>query len=238
MATVGILPPVITPKHLIASQAVVETFRRRLMRWVRTDKPAEFAYREPPDLEKLFKKVVEPPSQIEVAQWIDLFGVEDIELNADFPSDINRAREHVVGVYPKLTIDTAAGPQILPLTQDDADEVCSVFTVVDDPEKLLDEMDSWTLTDSQAAAFRTCYPELYAAANDAIRDALTAERAKDDEFGLPWEQESVLNTLRGLPPEIIPVPPPAPPPERPKVKIDSDAEKTQGQASAAPKLPG
>lgn len=236
LATVGLLPDEILPKHLLAADTLPETFTKKLAAWVKTEEQGEFVYVPPPkDLEKLYRQLKREFTTTEVAAWFEVLGIEDHELITGFFEGITRAREYVAGVFPAFHIETPAGPQLLPPSHDEAEEVASIFNVLDEPTRILDEFSARTLTPDQALAFRECYPDLYAHANQAIDLALTERRAKDPSFLLGWEAEAVLNVFRGAPPENIPAPPP--PPQQPpaKLDLDPDRDRTQAEVSSAPK---
>lgn len=236
LATTGLFPTGISEKEHIGSQAIPATWPKRLARWVGNEEQTEFVYVPPrSDMEKTFTKLAVPPSELEVVAWFEGIGADDVELQADYFASLMRARDYVVAIWPKFSIETAAGPQILPLSHDDAAEMWSVLQVLDDPDRIIDELESRTLTATQALAFRECYPDLYALINEGIDAALIDKRAKDDAFDLGWEREAVLNILRGKPPEDMPVPPPPPPQPAGKLKIDAGREQTQEQISGAPK---
>jgi len=234
LAVTGLFPKAISPKEHIASHGVAETFTQRLRSWV-TAGQKPFKYVAPPDLDKIWTALATPPSRLEVANWIEGIGVEDPELQADFWAGLTRARQHVIDAWPKFHIDGPAGPQILPLSYDDAHEVWSILQVLDDAERILDEMDAWTLTPSQALAFRTGFPDLYAHASSVLGRAMAEQRAKNIDWALSWEAEAVFNTLHGDPPEDMPPPPPPPQPEARPIKLNLEREQTQGQVSSQPK---
>lgn len=236
LAVTGLFPKDITAKEHAAAATVPDTWTRRLTQWVKAEEQAPFVYVPPKaDMDKVFEQLAIPPAELEVAGWLEGLGVDDIELQADYFTALMRAREHVTGAWPKHSIDGPTGPRLLPLSQDDAEEVWGLIKVLDDPERLLEEMRCWTLTTSQALAFRTCYPDLYAHANQAIDTAIIDKRAKDDDFTLGVERESVLNVFRGMPPEEAPLPPPAPPAPPGKFQIDPEKDRTQAEVSGAPK---
>ncbi len=236
LSIVGLFPDEIGPKQLTAADGVPGTFTKRIKAWVKDGAQGEFVYVAPPaDLEALFRRLTVAPNETELAGWLDGIGVDDHETMTGFFAGLTQAREYVVNAWPKFSIDGPAGPTILPLAPDDAEEVASVFGVLDEPTRLLDEVDSWTLTVEQAAAFRACFPDLAGHLDETIDLALAELRAKRPDFELGAEREAVLRTIRGLPPEepFVPV---APPPDAPqKFKIDPERDRTQAEVSSAPK---
>lgn len=236
LAVTGLFPETISAREHAASEVVPATFAKRATRWVKTEELSEFVFVEPKkDLDKLFDVLAVPPNELDVAQWVEGLGVDDHELVADFYTSLIAARQYVVNSWPALTVDGAAGIRILPLSHDDAAEVWSIIQVLDEPERVFDELDARTLTATQALAFRECYPELYKIADEAIEAALIEKRAKDDDYDLGWEREACLNTLRGKPPEAPYTPPPPPPVTEKGLKLEPERERTQEQVSSAPK---
>ena len=239
LATTGIFPAGITPQDHERAAAIPPKWEKRLHAWVKADEQKAFVYVPPKaDLEKLFVKLATPPNQLELQETIEGLGVADIEMVADYAgpaSGLTRARDYIVNAWPKFTIPGPTGPKILPLSDDDAAEMWSLIQVLDDPSRLLDEIDAFTLTASQAEAFRTCYPDLYAFADQAIRGEMITQQARHPEFAFTWERESVLNTLRGLPPEEPLVQPPPPPKPKADFEVDPEREETQAEVSGAPK---
>jgi hypothetical protein len=236
LVVTGLFPKAISPQEHAASEAIPTTFAKRAARWVKNEELAEFKFVEPPkDFDKLFAKVAEPLTELEVEAWAMGLDPDDLTLQLEFQSSLVGAREYLKNAWPAFNVEGAAGPKLLPLSFDDAAEVWSLFQVLNDPERVLDEMDSRTLTATQALAFRECLPDLYKLVDEAIVAELIEKRAKDDDYSLGWERESVLNTLRGEPPEEPYVPPPPPPEPEGKLKLDPEREKTQEQVSSAPK---
>lgn len=236
LAVTGLFPKAITPDEHAAAESVAPTFQRRMRAWVKAAEPKPFDYQPPKkDLEGLFAALATTPDQLTVQAWLEGLGVSDIELVADYWKGLQTARQLVVDAWPKFTIE-ASGTQILPLSADDAAEVWSLIQVLDDPERVLDELDSFTLTETQARVFREAYPDLYAAADAEAKATIMEQRARKPSWGLTWDREGVLNTFRGKPPEqplAKPAPPP-PPPDRP-AKLNTDRDRTQAEVSGAAK---
>lgn len=239
LAVTGIFPETITEKDRTASAAIAERFRTRVRSWVGSEKQGDFVYKEPPkDLDKTFDELAIPPDRAKVEAWVDGLGLDDPMLIADYYLSLTRARDAVVAAWPKLFLNGPSGPKVLPLSADDKEEVWTLIQVADDPEKILDELDAWTLTPTMATMFRTCYPDLYAAANSAANQAISEKRAKNEDFDLGPEKDAVLRTIRGMPPEEPFVPPPTAPQQPPKIELQPEGSRTQAELSGAPKAPG
>lgn len=238
LAVTGIRPTTITVEDHARALEIPQRFASRLGSWVRTEEARPFEYREPyRDMEALFQSLAMPPAELEVTGWMDAAGIEDPEMVAGYVPGLLRARAHIVEAWPKIIADTGAGPEVLPLSEDDAEQMHSLYLVLDRPERVIDEMFSWTLTPSQALAFRTCYPALYDHCSKALQAELTVRRARSKEWHLGWEREAVLRTLKGLPPEPQNEPPPPPEPKPSKLEVAkvADQGRTQADLSARPR---
>jgi hypothetical protein len=233
LAVCGILSPVITPRTLAASQVIPHAWEKRLRRWV-TAELKDFRYHAPPDMERVWMKLATPLNQAELEPLVAGLGLDPIAV-ADLWLDLTAARDYVTGVWPKFTVDTLAGPKILPLSADDTEEIGAVLGVLEDPERLLEEMEAHTLTASQVTGFKAAFPDLYDFANKAVDAEITERQAKNMEWSPGWEKEATLRVLRGSPPEDPVKPAPAPPAPPKQFKVDAERDKTQGQVSAAPK---
>ena len=238
LAVAGLFPSAITPEHHLASLAVPTSWEQRIAAWIATDQQAPFRYVPPPspeEMDVLFSKLALAPNEPEVTRWIEGLGIEDPELIGDFYAGLTRAREHLVNAWPKLSLDSPAGPKVLPLSLDDREEVWSLYQVLDSPDRVIEELESRTLTPTQAEAFRAGYPDLYDHANQAIDRALTERLVGDAGYEPSVAQAAVINTLRGQAPEAPFIPPPKPAPSGDgKVKIDTERDRTQAEVSSDP----
>jgi hypothetical protein len=236
LAATGIFPKDITPKEHAASEGVVATWTKRLTSWVKSEDQGEFVFVPPKkDLDKVFETLAKDLDAEEVGAWFDGLGAENVDLQIDYVSSLGRAREYIIEAWPKYSLEGPTGPKVLPLSHDDAAEVWSLLQIVDDPDRLLDEMGAWTLTMSQAAAFTECYPDLYKHANKVITMAMTEKSAKDPAWDLGLQREAILRTFRGLAPETPQAPAVPPPAPAPSFTPDAEREKTQGDITASPR---
>lgn len=234
LAVAGVIPKGIDAKDHAAADALPARWVRRLRAWLTADQ-APFSYVEPRDMERLFDKVAADPAEAEVRAWLAPI-VDDDDLTVNYYPALIEARHYLVQAWPRLVVTGPAGPYVLPLATDDVAEIWSLFQVVNAPDRVLEEMDARTLTPSQAAAFRACYPALAELAHQTLQDAMGERRGRDMDWMPDAEHEAVMRTLLGLPPEVPFVPPPSPAAAAPsKLKLDPAREQTQAQASAAPK---
>lgn len=235
LAMTGLFPREITPHHVAAAESVPGTFERRIRHFLGAEQQP-FEYKPGPEkIERLLDKLVAPLKAGEVDAWFAAIGTDNPELLADFTKSLTRARAYLAAVWPRVNVDLGPGPELLPLAADDAAEVASLYHVLDEPTFLLDQMDSWTLTPTQALAFRTVYPDLYDSAAKALETALRDRTARHKAWRPTWQQLAVIRTLKGMPPEDLPVPPPPPAEAKPKDAIDAEGAKTSGQIVDEPR---
>ncbi|HEU4369638.1 MAG TPA: hypothetical protein VFV05_15570 [Methylomirabilota bacterium] len=231
----GVLPAKLAPKHVLASTKVPDAFAARLAKW--TTLPQQPFKAIPPlkDMDRLFDKLAAELDQDEVAVWLEAIGPDDPELSGEYLDGISRARDYLVAKWPRVVIDDGMGPEVLPPAFDDELTWTSIYAVLDDSERLLDELEAWTLTPEQALAFRVVFPSLHGHVIESLKAAAAALRAKGQYLG--WERLGQLRILQGLEPEAQPLPPPPAPPAPARAKWDPAAEATHGQITEKPRDP-
>lgn len=194
-ATRGIWPesaPTIT--DLLAAEGIIGRWRGMIDAWLSgPQRPMTWA--SPPDQPELQSRLAAPLSEPEVAGWMASLG--DIEVGVDYFLVLQQARAYLNAQWPRFETGGVI-PEVLPLSQDDYAEVWSLVRVVDSPEVLFEELASYTLTPSQVAAWKACYPELSAVMDQALDMAMVERIVKTP---LTWQQEDMIRILRGLAPE-------------------------------------
>jgi len=124
---------------------------------------------------------------------------------------------------------------LMPLGTDEQAEVEALYAVINDPMHIMTEMESGTLTPSQAEAFAAIYPALHEHLRMALARA-AANKAIADPAWMPTEtQEIVLGVLTGRPPGVLSYEAPAPPQNAPDMKKDLGAEDAATQADKTTK---
>ncbi|HZN64732.1 MAG TPA: hypothetical protein VFB66_05485 [Tepidisphaeraceae bacterium] len=242
LALTGLFPTQVELRDIEAARTLPETFAKRTRSWV-TAKQGAFTYYKTPDTDKLFRDLA-PPTQPEIAEWLRIL-VDFPEAN-EWIAGLQNARDYMRRLWPKNTFDTPAGPRTFPLSVDDAADMHSVFAVLDEPTRVLDELGSYTLTTQQALAFSECYPDLYQFTLASITEACGRKLAKDlpgatRERRMPWfpdgDKDLVMRVLELLPPEPLPQfapPPPAKPADGNPVEQAVEGTATQGDLSGKP----
>lgn len=234
LVEVGIFPKEISPAAVARAAGVKDKFEKRLRGFFDREQTV-FPYVEPQDPAKLLDRIVRPPTEEETAAWLEALGTE---LGQEFHDLVETARDYLNAMWPKWDIDAGAGPEPCPLSQDDTNEAWSLYQVVNDATRVLDEVDAYTLSDSQALAFRTVLPELYDACMLAVQDEKSRRNRPDKPWAPPWDKDAVLRTLQGIPQEVAPLPQPPPGPiEGTRLKPDPGASLTPGQRADVTKVP-
>lgn len=236
LAVVGLLPDAVTPRERDAAATLPSTFGARGRAWW-TAAPRPYKGVKAPDLDKLYDKVAAPPQHFEVAEWLKAAG-DDADLVVDLHLALTAAREYLVTAWPRLVIETFGGPRLMPMAVDDEAEIASLWAVLDEPTRVLDELDSGTLSPSQALAFRTVYPALYDHLRTAMAEGAAALSKADPEWMPDESQEIACSILTGQPPglmtkaESAPAPAAAPKPDK---DLGAGAAATQADRSSKPR---
>lgn len=234
LVVVGLFPKEISPVDIARAATVQEKFERRIRGFFDREQIV-FPYVPPEDPSKLLDKIVRPPTQEENTAWLEALGTE---LGTEFHSLVEMARDYLNAQWPKWDIDAGAGLEACPLSQDDTHEAWSLYQVVDDAARILDEIDAYTLSDSQALAFRTVFPELFDACMKTAQDEKARRNRPDRPWAPPWDKDAVLRTLQGIPQEQAPLPEPPPGAmQATKLRPDPNAALTPGQAADRTKVP-
>ena len=186
-------PPQITT--LLAAEGLIERWRGRIRQWLKKPQ-CPMKWEPPPEKpEKLEALLLAPLDEDETAGWLTALG--DMEIGLDYVAVIKSAREYLEKQWPRFEVGNVV-PESLPLSQDDYFEVWSLVRVVDQPETILDELCSYTVSPTQVAAWTACYPELSAVVLQAMNTEMAEHVVKTP---LTWQQEDLVRIMRNLPPE-------------------------------------
>lgn len=207
--------------HLRAASGVAARIGPRVARWARATEPKPFKFRAPPEQQKLDDKIV---STIDADQMTAIVEMLDPELAAEYVAVLEAASQAAQAAWPRYDVPGLI-PEAAPLSADDYSEAWSIIQVMESPDRILEELESWTITPSQIAAFRLVFPEISAVIDDALGTALVDMVAK--KHRMVWQVEEVLRSWKQAPPETPiaaepPSPPAAPPaPAGPKSSVVS-----------------
>lgn len=124
------------------------------------------------------------------------------ELLADaYVAQLEQARAYLFERWPINQLDTATGPKNLPPSTMQQGQATALWSVVNDPTQVLEEMLMGTLLEEQAAAVRDVYPGLFSRLRTLIDVEIKERQARSEKYTVPWERERVLRCLLGLPQE-------------------------------------
>jgi hypothetical protein len=221
-----------TVRDLLAAEALPDQWRKVIRRWLKGEQAPWTWEPPPPDQSKFHDKVLAPLDVDAVTGWLTALG--DPEIGAIYADTIRNAREYIDAQWPKLEIGSVV-PETLPLSVDDMAEVWGITRALDAPDSVLADLESWTLTASQMAAWRAVMPEL-ASMVDQIMTAELVEHVAQKR-PLSWQLEDLIRVFRGLPPEakieVAGAEEAKPEPQPTKVTIDFAATRTPSQAAMA-----
>jgi len=131
---------------------------------------------------------------------------------ADYREEFEVARETALGAYPLTEIPTMAGPVEVDPPDDLQQEWLSIVAVLENVERMLDELEMYALTVIQVEKFKMVYPELHAFMASVFDEEMANRRALEPEWVLPEDKETSLRIFKAMVAEepIRPLPPPLP----------------------------
>lgn len=235
LGVVGLMPEEVTRRQMAQAATLPEKFAARAKAWWNRKEPAAYKDVKVGDLDELFDKISAEPTREEIEQWHAAAG-DDAEIIEDFTISLKNARTYLKQQWPRIQLVTFAGTRLADLSVEDEAEVASLFAVLNEPTRVLDEMDSATLSPSQATAFRQVYPSLYGHYWDAIQLG-AADKGKGSLEWMPDEsQEIALAILTGKPQGALPYESEQQQGQAPKQDKDlgAAAVRTQADQSAKP----
>lgn len=153
-------------------------------------------YPLPPDYMQLLTDLTESMDQEQIQKTIS-FLPDDVQMPfmAIAGSMYSRLQEEI----PKRVSRSTAGERQLTVDDPDYFRFYWVYSVLDNPMRVIDLIGNGSLLRVQAEAVKEFYPTISEAIDDAIDEVIPALRAKDKNFELPMETEIGLNVWRGLP---------------------------------------
>jgi len=139
--------------------------------------------------------------------------VQDQQLADAYGAQVDRCREYLLERWPMNQLDAATGPLNLPPSTMQQGQAWALYSVVNDPRRILDEMLMGTLLGEkqvpggppsmgQAEAFRELCPGLFGMLRSLLNAEIRDRVAKDAKYTVPWLRERVMRVLLGLPTEV------------------------------------
>lgn len=185
--------------ELRGAHSYVARIKRRLVAFLEADKPAPMKWRKPPEQESLYQAISTPLDQHETTAWLVDTAVEAV---VSYPMIIKSARDYVLARWPVYK-DTSLGLHTYELAPDEYGDVWHLFSTLNDPETLFDDMDSLLLLPSQVEAFAAVYPELFAATKNMaallLQPYVGIEGVIEQTKTLTYDREEQIRTLLQLP---------------------------------------
>lgn len=179
---------------LKSAQSIAAGWGSRLSIFVE-GKQGKFDWELPPPSEELHKKIVSLPTEDEATEWLTAIG-EEVDVGLEYMAVITRGRDYLLSLWPNIQIPGVVVDNY-PLSQDDLDAIWSVYRVLNDPDVLISDIESWTLTDAQAAGFRAVFPEISAIIDRAIESVVVDFVSNGME--IPWQVADVIRIWKALP---------------------------------------
>lgn len=101
--------------------------------------------------------------------------------------------------FPRASRNTLSGPIAMPADAIAQFRFAGLWRVIDNPLYVFELISGSALLRNQAQAVRLVFPTLSTAIDNAIEDAMVAERTKDDTWEMPWKADAGVRDWRGMP---------------------------------------
>jgi hypothetical protein len=181
---------------LLAAMGTERRWRSKVRDFVR-EKQQPMAWKEPPKAPTLHDRIVQQLDVDEVTAW--MMAIDEEGVGLEYADIIQRARAYLKDKWPAVATPGLATDS-WPLAPDELDEVWSICRVLDDPDVLFEELQSWTVTVAQVAAMRAIYPELSTMLDDILLDEIAEYMGDSAKLRqLPWQKEDIFRVWRGIP---------------------------------------
>lgn len=190
----------VTPTQGRLAKALAKTWRAGLAEFLDQKKPKPFRLPKAPDHEGMLDQLTAGVSATRRAALVSQLA--DPALGEAYLTVVARGIAYLKERWPVLSQDTPLGPRYLPPGKVESGRSASLLSVVDDPGRVLEEMNSGTLTTEQGAAFRSVYPELAAMARTILWQELVRRYKTPEKYSLAFAREQVIRKLVGMPPEV------------------------------------
>jgi hypothetical protein len=161
-----------------AATTLLQTYEKRLGKWVRGTEVKPWKPPKPRDLQKTREQVQAPLPESVQAELVKGLLPIDPALAVQYQADLLRARDTLSGGYPLETLGSVMGPEEFAPAWDKAQRWLAVVAVVEDPDRILDEIESGALEPAQVSGFRTVYPSLWTELYAFLMRELASMRAE------------------------------------------------------------
>jgi hypothetical protein len=229
LAVTGVIRPRPDDESIGKAAELLEDFRARIRRWIASSTVKPWS---PPlahgfsTREGLRERIMYTPDEPD--------GVHDLGddvLAAEWTEELKDARAQLLAAWPGVVMRGGLEAEEVPLSFDRGQDWLGLVGVVEDPFRLLLELESGAVLPAQLALFESVYPELARILTEETFAALVDLQVKSRE--LPPAKDRVVRLVLKVPPEspILVPKPEEPPPEKPKKSGEQDT-RTVAQKAA------
>jgi hypothetical protein len=227
VAQIGILPArdeMLTKEDGRDATKLPEMWRAEVRAWLAQSKPKRFTLCRQYHFERTLNALSNPLPT-------DLFSqLQDAGKQAECRATLERSRAYALAHWPVRYLDRPTGQQILQPGQIELLGACAILAVLDDPDRMVDELRMETLEETQVEAFKANFPDLHEMLVAIVWEEID-RRALDKDYFMLWGTELTFRRLIGMPPEmaISDAKRPEPSAGKPTIKADFSSLKTRAQ---------
>lgn len=128
--------------------------------------------------------------------------IADEDMATAYLTVLSNAREYLRERWPALVIDQFPAPRIVEPGRVLIGKMSTLFSSVNEPTSLLDEMLSHSVQDEQVDAVKTVFPSLFSMLMQLIDERSVIELSKSKSWSVTWNKERVLRRLYQLPVQL------------------------------------
>lgn len=223
LATTGCITPNATRYAPSTPAEVPLRLQNRVKRWLASKAPVEWGPPPARDPEALREKFIHTPDVLP--------GVEELDdtVAAEWVQDVAHARAALLERWPAVQMRGGMATMEPPLSHDQAQDWLALVEVIEEPFRLMDELEAGALLPAQLAVFEEVYPELFGVISVATFQGVVDAIGKRTEFD-PVKEYGVRLILKTPPDEPIVAqrpdePPPSKKPGKPDVESLTVAQK-------------
>lgn len=210
VATTGFIEPKpITPEDVRMAEALLVSLSMRARGFIQLEQQRPFEMQRQRDVMATRDLLKTTLTDTYLADLI--VSIDPLE-GADYRETLETAREIALGAFPLTEFGTISGPVEVPPGDDDSQEWLAVLAVLDDVERMIDELEMFCLTAGQVTRFKLVYPELHAFMKQVFDEEMANQMVAAPGWCLSEDKESALRVFLGLEAEqaIRPRPPKLP----------------------------
>jgi len=149
----------------------------------------------PVKFKETMSRLLAPPD--DEARIETLSGIEDGAEQLALHQATERALLVLRPFVPIYNRKTATGPKVEPPPDTALARLRRALTIVHDPMRVIDNMESGTLLREEQAVMAGCYPLLYQDVAESVPASLTELVAHKASFELPWRRDRLLRIFLG-----------------------------------------